>query len=91
MMNAELIGGIGASLTTIAYLPQVFKIFKTKDTTAISLMMFLMMNIGVTFWLIYGLMIHQQPVIWANLVTLCLAGYIFYVKLRNVIKHKEKV
>ncbi len=91
MMNSELIGGIGASLTTIAYLPQVFKIFKTKDTTAISLMMFLLMNIGVTFWLKYGIIIKQQQVLWSNLITLCLAGYIFYIKLKNVIKNKEKI
>jgi MtN3 and saliva related transmembrane protein len=88
-MLTELTGDIAATLTTLAYLPQAYKIFKTHDTKAISLLMFMMMNVGVFMWLMYGLQLNQAPIIWANAVTLALAGYILVIKLTNVLKNKE--
>jgi MtN3 and saliva related transmembrane protein len=90
-MNIEIIGGIGASLTTLAYLPQAIKTLKTKDTKSISLAMFVMMNIGNAFWLAYGLLLKQNPIIWANLITLLFAGYILFIKIRNVVVNKESM
>lgn len=90
MAYATIMGTLGAVLTTLAYFPQAYKVFKTKETEAISLAMFLMMNIGIACWLVYGYLIGEQPLIWANTLTLTLSGYIFYVKMYNVIKCKEK-
>lgn len=87
---SEIIGTLAATLTTCAYVPQVYKVLKTKDTKSISLAMFLMMNVGVALWLAYGIIINKAPIIWANLATLCLAGYIFYVKIKNVRNSAEK-
>ncbi|ETJ36399.1 MtN3/saliva family protein, partial [human gut metagenome] len=36
-----MIGSIAAILTTFAFLPQVFKVIKTKDTESIALGMYL--------------------------------------------------
>lgn len=90
-MNSQVIGTIAATLTTLAYLPQAYKIFKTQDTKAISLFMFILMNLGVFLWLLYGIQIEEPPIIWSNMITLALAGYILYIKIKNVITHKEKL
>ena len=76
------IGFFAAFCTTIAFLPQAIKVYKTKSTKDISLYMFLIFTIGVLSWLIYGLIINDWPIILANAVTLVLSFFILIYKLR---------
>lgn len=80
----EIIGYFAAFLTTASFLPQVFKALKTKDTTGISLIMYLMFISGVILWLIYGILLENKIIIFANLITLILAGIVLLVKIKNV-------
>ena len=54
--HVELIGLLAAFLTTSAFLPQVYKTWKTKDVTALSLTMLLIFFVGVLLWLLYGIL-----------------------------------
>ena len=81
-MIFEIIGFMGATLTTISFLPQVTKIYKTKSTKDISLAMYIAFALGVTCWLIYGLGINSRPVIYANIVTLILVSMVLYMKIK---------
>tara|TARA_B100001063_G_C16332176_1_gene342671 strand:+ start:234 stop:494 length:261 start_codon:yes stop_codon:yes gene_type:complete len=76
------IGFFAAFCTTIAFLPQAIKVYKSKSTKDISLYMFLIFTIGVLSWLIYGLIINDLPVILANAVTLILSFFILIYKIR---------
>ena len=76
------IGFFAAFCTTIAFLPQAIKVYKTKSTKDISLYMFLIFTVGVISWLIYGLIINDWPVILANAVTLILSFFILIYKLK---------
>ncbi|OFX14746.1 MAG: hypothetical protein A2516_00485 [Alphaproteobacteria bacterium RIFOXYD12_FULL_60_8] len=78
----ETIGFTAAILTTVAFLPQVFKVWKTRSTADISLAMFLSFCLGIVLWLVYGLMRQDWPLIGANAVTLVLAGTILIFKIR---------
>ena len=78
----EYIGFFAAFCTTIAFLPQAAKVWKTKSTKDISLLMFVIFTIGVFSWLIYGLTISDLPVILANTVTLILSLFILVFKLK---------
>jgi MtN3 and saliva related transmembrane protein len=78
-----LIGLFAAFCTTLAYAPQAIKTWRTRQTRDISLGMFVLMVTGVVFWLIYGLLIGDLPLILANLVTLSLSGTILVLKLRH--------
>lgn len=82
MDGATVIGLIAGCLTTIAFIPQLTKTWKTKSAKDVSLLMFLIFCTGVLLWLIYGLLIGSLPVILANLVTLILAGAILLMKLK---------
>lgn len=75
-------GYLAAFCTTASFLPQVIKVFKTRHTKDISLGMFLLMTAGVSFWLIYGLLISSPPIIMANSVTVVLSFYILFMKLK---------
>ena len=78
----KYIGFFAAFCTTIAFVPQAIKVYKSKSTKDISLYMFLIFTIGVLSWLIYGIIIFNLPVILANAVTLVLSLFILIYKLR---------
>ncbi|MEM6522365.1 MAG: SemiSWEET transporter [Bacteroidota bacterium] len=82
MNNIQLIGLLAGILTSISFLPQVIKTWKTKSADDLSLNMFLLFTTGITLWLIYGLIINDLPIILANVFTLCSSGTILYFKLR---------
>ena len=82
-MHSSSIGYLAAFLTTTAFVPQVFRVLRTRDTHAISLWMYLMFSSGVMLWLIYGILLSLWPLIISNLVTLALALVVIFFKLRD--------
>ena len=79
-MYTELLGYLAAICTTVAFVPQVLKTYKSKSAENLSLGMFLFFASGIVLWLIYGIMINEYPIIVANLVTLVLAVILIYFK-----------
>jgi MtN3 and saliva related transmembrane protein len=86
----NIVGLIAASLTTVSFLPQTLKTIKTKDTSGISLLMYLLFTIGVLFWSIFGILIKTYVIVGANLVTLTLAAIILFIKVKNVLNGTDK-
>ena len=80
----EIIGLIAAIFTTFAFIPQVMKVWKTKQTKDLSLRMYSVMFIGILLWLVYGIRIDSLSIILANVVTATLVGTI----LVYIIKRK---
>ena len=78
----ETLGYMAGILTTIAFVPQVLQIYKTKSAKDVSLAMFLLFTAGVGMWLLYGIKSHAVPVIAANSITLILSGVILYFKFK---------
>ena len=76
------IGSVAAILTTICWLPQTIKIFKSQDAQSISLSSQLTFGAGVIFWLIYGILLSSKPIIFANAATLSQVTLIIYLKLK---------
>jgi len=81
-LPVTLIGLVAAACTTIAFLPQAIKTWRTRSTGDLSLPMFLLMTFGVALWMIYGLILRDPPLIIGNAFTLLLSGSILYCKLR---------
>lgn len=79
----EYIGFAAATLTTCAFVPQLIKAWKTQQTRDISLGMMILFIIGVTLWLIYGIILMSWPIILANIVTVMLAGILLTLKLKH--------
>lgn len=83
-MNLPLIIGSIASLCSMAsFAPQAWKIIKTRDTSSISARMYILTVTGFGFWLAYGLLLGEGPIIVTNGVCLVLSGFILYRKLRG--------
>ncbi|MFA5995774.1 MAG: SemiSWEET transporter [Patescibacteria group bacterium] len=78
-----IIGTLAAGCTTISFLPQAIKTIKTRETKDISLLMYVLFIIGITLWLVYGVLLHEWPIIIGNSITFVLA----FIVLRLKIKH----
>ena len=84
-MNSIYINTIGllaGLITTIAFIPQVLKIYRTKSGRDISARMFTIFSIGIALWLYYGVLLQSLPIILANAVTLILTLTILALKVR---------
>ncbi len=79
----ELIGLLAAILTTSAFVPQVYKLYKEKNAQGVSLTMYLIMFTGVLLWLLYGILIGSIAIIVANSVTAFLQLLVIIFKLKN--------
>jgi MtN3 and saliva related transmembrane protein len=85
----SITGLIAAFFTTTSFLPQAIKTIRTKDTSSISLSMYVLFTFGTLMWFVYGVTSHNMPVYLANGITLILASVILFFKIRNTISaHK---
>ena len=82
MSLALFLGYFAGFLTTISFLPQVVKTWKTRSASDLSLGMFSVFSVGVLFWLVYGFLIQEPPMIIWNSVTLILVLAILVMKLK---------
>jgi len=76
MLNPEYIGFFAATLTTSAFLPQAYKIWKSKTADGLSLSMYFVMGTGTLCWLFYGLLIQSPSVIVANSISISIIIFI---------------
>jgi MtN3 and saliva related transmembrane protein len=81
-MNADWVGAVAGALSTIAFVPQAWKVWRTRHARDLSLPMYLIFTTGVALWLVYGLMIGALPIIVCNGLTLLLAGTVLVMKLK---------
>lgn len=82
MDSMTALGIVAGSLTTLAYLPQVLKTWRSRSADGMSWSMLIILCIGIALWLVYGVYVHDMPLIMANLLTLLFSSAILAVKIR---------
>lgn len=80
---ADLVGSVAGTLTTLAFIPQVARAWRTKSVEDLSLWMLLAFSSGVALWIAYGVITRALPLIVTNGVTLVLSGVLLGMKLRH--------
>ena len=78
----EYIGYFGSFLTSITFIPQVYKSWQSKSVGDLSVWMILIVVTSTSVWLVYGFAINSGPVISANVVVLLLTLVLLYFKIR---------
>ncbi len=78
-----LVGLVAGTLTTVAYLPQVIRIWRLKSSGDISLLMVSLNCSGIFLWLLYGIFIGSMPVVVANSVTLALMCLVLILAIKH--------
>lgn len=82
MTPTDWFGSFAGFCTTIAFLPQVVKVWQTRSTRDILLGMYAILAVGIVCWLAYGWILAIWPVVIANAVTLLLVVSVIAMKLR---------
>ncbi|MBW4565553.1 MAG: SemiSWEET transporter [Mojavia pulchra JT2-VF2] len=77
-----ILGLAAATLTTIAFLPQMFQTWRTKSAKDVSYVMLITFMSGLFLWLIYGIYLKALPIILANGVTLFFNLIILSLKIK---------
>ena len=76
-----MIGALAALASTTSFLPQAWKVIRTRDTGAISTKMYAVTVVGFALWLTYGLLLWQWPLIVTNGICLLLSAFILTMTL----------
>ena len=82
MTLVDLLGTAAATLTTGCFVPQVVRLWRTRNAEGISLVTFAAFAVGVALWLAYGVILRAWPIILSNAITLVLAFAIIVLTLR---------
>ena len=82
MSTTTMLGYFAGFLTTIAFLPQVLKTWKSQSASDLSLGMFSVSTVGVFCWLVYGFLLQEMPMIVWNGITFLLVLMILIMKLK---------
>ena len=81
MSVVDILGTVAGALTTVAFVPQVVRVWRTRSTHDISLLMFCIFSVGVVCWLAYGVALGSWPIILANAITLVLSLAVLWFKI----------
>jgi MtN3 and saliva related transmembrane protein len=90
LMNWEIVGATAAVLTMFGFVPQITKIYRTKSVEDVSLTMLIQYSIGLFLWMLYGIYLENNILIFSNLIafsTLLIAVGL-YLKYRK--NHAQK-
>lgn len=84
-MNVEILGLIAGALTSIASMPQLIKVIKTKNVEDLSWLMLVILICGLSLWVWYGVLQNELPIILSNAfaVLVNLTLFICYLIYRN--------
>lgn len=78
---SEIMGHLGALLSSITFIPQVIKAWKSKSVGDLSMTMLLIVFASTIVWLVYAFYLNLLPVIIANSIISILSALLIYFKL----------
>lgn len=82
MSALQLLGLAAGTITSITFLPQVIHIWKTKSAKDLSLQMLLLLILGVSMWLTYGILVKDAAIIYTNSMVLTMSLIMLYFKFK---------
>ncbi|AXB57495.1 SemiSWEET family sugar transporter [Flavobacterium fluviale] len=72
MNYLDILGLFAGTCVTLATIPQILKVWKTKKVKEISLKMFGTLTFGIAIWVVYGILKNDLPIIITNSISLLL-------------------
>ena len=80
-MDPAIIGYLATVCTITSFVPQAWRIIRTRDVASISKRMYVITVVGFSLWFTYGLMLGQWPLILTNGICVVLSGFILLMKM----------
>jgi MtN3 and saliva related transmembrane protein len=81
-MDIKILGLIAGTISSITFLPQVVKIWKTKSAKDLSAPMLFLLILGVSMWLAYGIFLKDVPIIYTNSMVLFMSFIMLFFKFK---------
>jgi MtN3 and saliva related transmembrane protein len=81
-----IVGSIAAVCTTVAFLPQAIKTIRFRHIKDLSLGMYILISIGLSMWMVYGVLLHDWPLIISNSIALILTLAILIIIIQELRK-----
>ena len=82
-MSLGWMGYAAATCTTLSFIPQAVKTIRSRDTSGISLWMYVVFTFGIACWFGYGIFLNSWPMIVSNAITFLLSSTILGLKLKH--------
>jgi len=83
MTLTDLLGLLAGFVSTIAFLPQVIKVYRTQSTKGISTGMYVLYSFGLFLWAIYAWILDAYPLMIAEIIKGIMTGYILVMKIKG--------
>lgn len=83
MDHTTIIGSVAAFFTTIAYIPQAIKVYRTRHTKDLSIWMLGILTAGIFLWTFYGILMRDKILIFANAISSVISTYILIMKVKH--------
>lgn len=77
-----ILGSVASTLVSASFIPQIVKGYKTKKLTDVSYLLMIMITIGMSLWIIYGIEKQDPVIIGANITTITLNMILLGLKIR---------
>ena len=82
MTSLDILGLIATCCSTSSFVPQVWRTWKTRDVSGISLSTYAIITVGLALWLVYGILRNDLPLIVCNSIMVVLTGSIAIMKIK---------
>ena len=83
MDKIVIVGLLAGLCTTLSFIPQIAKIYRTRRTQDLSLSTYVLLSVGLLLWVVYGVALNQIAIILPNTIVLVMSLYIIILKVRN--------
>ncbi len=88
MDQLTIVGLVAGLITTLGFVPQVVKGYRSGRMEDVSLTMPMVLMVGMGLWLVYGIFLCDLPIILWNAVSIGLNAAMVFLKLRSDGKRK---
>ncbi|RDH82646.1 MAG: hypothetical protein DIZ80_10220 [endosymbiont of Galathealinum brachiosum] len=83
MLLEEIFGWIASILTTLIFIPQIYKAFKTRLTNDISMLMIVLAVLGNAAWLVHASLTGNTPLIVCASLIIIMSLVLIVFKYNN--------
>jgi MtN3 and saliva related transmembrane protein len=89
MDQLTVIGLVAGLITTLGFVPQVIKGYRSGRMEDVSLFMPIVLMVGMSLWLVYGIFLNDLPIIFWNAVAIALNAVMLLLKIRSDRQRKK--
>ena len=87
MDSAQILGWVATILFSVMVIPQIIKTIRLKDTSGVSLLLFVIYLIANIVALVYASLIYQPPLIFKYIIAIVTT--VFYIGLFCVYRKRK--